>query len=292
MSKNTNYQTLLYEKEGKIVKLTLNRPDKLNAISVQMRKEIMAAMQEIENDDDVSVTIIKGAGKTFSGGHDLTEVYFRYGAGTGKPEERRPSQRVRLHGDDEILAKFLGSVLYCWKVTSAQVHGMCIGGAAHLSLLCDITIAAEDTQFAFTEQRLAFAGSNPLLIPLMLAMGWKRTRELLLTGRTFSGLEAEQMGFITRAVPAYKLEEEVERTAKAVCLLGRDAIAMGKANTHMAYDRLGFNDSLKQGIIVHTLATNVRWEPDEYNFVKERRERGAKEAFRELHDRFRRLGIK
>ena len=292
MSSKPNYQTLLYEKEGKIVRLTLNRPEKLNPISVLMRREITAAMKEIENDDDVLVAIVKGAGTAFSGGHDLTEVYTRYGAGTGKPEERRPSQRVRLHGDDELLSKYLSSVLYCWKVTIAQVHGKCIGGATHLSMACDITMAAEDAQFAFTEQRLAFAGSNPVLIPQMLAMGWKRTRELLLTGRTFSGVEAAQMGFVTRAVPADKLEEEVERTAKAVCLFGRDAIALGKANTHMAYDRLGFNDSLKQGIVIHTLSTNVRWEPDEYNFVKERREKGAKEAFHELHDRFRRLGIK
>jgi len=292
MSTNPSYETLLYEKEGKIVRLTLNRPEKMNAISIQMRKEIMAAMNEIENDDDVLVAVIKGAGKSFSGGHDLNQVYFRYGAGTGQPKERRPSQRVRLHGDDQLLGRFLRSVLYCWKITICQVQGLCVGGAAHLSFITDITIAADDAEFAFSQERLAFAGSNPVLIPLMLAMGWKKARELVLTGRTFSGREAAEMGFVTRAVPADKLEEEVERMAKAMCLLGRDAVAMGKANTHLAFDRLGFHDSLKQGTVMHALATNVRWEDDEYNFVRERRERGTKEAFHELHDRWRRLGIK
>ena len=99
------------------------------------------------------------------------------------------------------------------------------------------------------------------------------------------------MGFISRSVTPDKLDEEVRQTAEALCLHSRDAIAIGKAHTHMVFDRLGFADGVKQGSIMHTLATNVRWETDEYNFVRERRERGAKDAFHELHDRFRRLGI-
>jgi enoyl-CoA hydratase len=292
MGNGNNYETILYRKEGKIVTLTLNRPDKLNAISVKMRREIVDAIKKINNDDDVIAAIIKGAGKTFSAGHDLTEVYFRYGAGVGKPGERRPSQRVRLHGDDELLGEYLKTVMYCWKVTIAQIHGQCIAGANYLHTMCDISIAAEDAQFAFTEQRLTFGGTTPVLFPQMMATGWKRTRYLLLTGRTFSGKEAEQMGFVSLAVPADRLGEEVKKTAQAICLHGRDAIAIGKAHTHMVYDRLGFGDCFKQGVIMHTMATNVRWEEDEYNFVRERRERGAKEAFHELHDRFRRLGIK
>lgn len=292
MGNEQNYETILYEKEGKILTLTLNRPDKLNAISVKMRREIVDAIKKINDDDDVLVAIIKGAGKGFSAGHDLTEVYFRYGAGTGQPRERRPSQRVRLHGDDELLGEYLKTVMYCWKVTIAQIHGQCIAGANYLHAMCDISIAAENAQFAFTEQRLAFGGTTPVLLPQMMATGWKKSRYLLLTGQTFTGKEAEQMGFVSRAVPADQLEEEVKRAAGAVCLHGRDAIAIGKAHTHMVYDRLGFSDCFKQGIIMHTLATNVRWEDDEYNFVRERRERGAREAFHELHDRFRRLGIK
>ena len=286
-----HYETLLYEKKGKIVTITLNRPDKLNAINIQLRRDMMDAIKEINNDDDVVVAIIKGSGKAFSAGHDLTEVYFRYGAGVGKPGERRPSQRVRLHGDDELLGEYLKTVMYCWKVTIAQVHGKCVAGANYLHTMCDITIAAEDAQFAFTEQRLAFGGTTPILLPQMMATGWRRARYLLLTGKTFSGKEAAQIGFISHAVPADQLEEEVTLTAEAVCLHGRDAIAIGKAHTHMVYDRMGFADSFKQGVIMHTMATNVRWEEDEYNFIRARRESGAKEGFHELHDRFRRLGI-
>ena len=85
MSNESKYETILYEKEGNIVTLTLNRPDKMNAISIPMRREIMDAIGVINDDDDVKAVIIKGKGKAFSAGHDLTEVYFRYGAGTGKP---------------------------------------------------------------------------------------------------------------------------------------------------------------------------------------------------------------
>jgi enoyl-CoA hydratase len=292
MGKKNKYETILYEKKGKIVTLTLNRPDKLNAMSVKMRREMVEAIENVNRDDDVLVAIIKGAGKAFSAGHDLTEVYFRYGAGVGKPGERRPSQRGRLHGDDELMGEYLKCVMYCWKVTIAQIHGQCIAGANYLQLMCDISIASEDAQFAFTEQRLAFGGTTPVLLPHMMATGWRRARYVLLTGQTFSGKEAEQMGFVSLSVPVDKLEEEVRKIAEAVCLHGRDAIAIGKAHTHMVYDRLGFGDCFKQGVIMHAMATNVRWEQDEYNFVRERRERGAKEAFHELHDRFRRLGIK
>jgi len=106
---------------------------------VKLRREVTDAIKKINNDDDVIVAIIKGAGKAFSAGHDLTEVYFRYGAGVGKPGERRPSQRVRLHGDDEILGEYLKTVMYCWKVTIAQIHGNALPGQI-ISIRCAISV--------------------------------------------------------------------------------------------------------------------------------------------------------
>ena len=276
-----DFDTVLYEKEGKIARITLNRPEKLNAVNLPMFQDIVRVLDEVEEDDDVCVAILKGAGRAFSSGGDLEMIYYIYGGGTGKSGERRPAQRTRLHLDskmDEVFRR----LLFCWKPTICQVHGYCIGIGLYLATACDITIAAKDAVIGHPEQRLAFGGSTFMLIPMITLIGQKMTRELLLTGETISGEEAERIQYVNHAVPPEELEAEVERRAKAITLMPRDAIAVGKAHTRLAYERLGFGDNMAQGAILHTLATNIRFEDDEYSFVRERREKGARTAF---HDR-------
>ena len=278
------YKYVIYEKEDNIVRITLNKPEKLNAFTFIGRgedaKEFYDALGQAEEDDDVKVVVIKGAGRAFGVGHDLTKVGFIYGMGTGQPGERRPSQRTRLKMDRVGLCDDFMKLFYYSKVTIAQVHGYCVGGGLIISCLCDITIAAEDAQFGHTEQRLGFAGSGiPTMPILIMQIGLKRARELLLTGRMIDGKEAERIGLINWAVPVDRLEEEVNKLAKSICLQPRDGIAIGKAATHMAYDSLGLSSGFIQGYITHTLFTNLRWEDDEYNFFKERRDKGARAGF-------------
>ncbi|MDY7018565.1 MAG: enoyl-CoA hydratase/isomerase family protein [Chloroflexota bacterium] len=278
-------KTILYKKEGKVARITLNRPEKLNAMNQEMMGDLIAAIDEVEKDDDVSVVIINAAGQSFSSGFDLEMVYFIYGGGTGKPGERRPSQRARLHLDSWMLECFR-RILYCWKPTICQVHGHCIGGGLYLATACDITIAAEDALIGHPEQRLAFAGATFMLIPQILLMGQKKTRELLLTGKLISGTEAEQINYVNYAVPGDQLETEVEKMAKTICLMPKDAIAVGKMQTRLAYDRLGFSDNMTQAFVGHSFATSIRFEDDEYNFLKGRREKGTRTAFHERDDRY------
>ena len=101
----------------------------------------------------------------------------------------------------------------------------------------------------------------------------------MLTGRLISGTEAAEMGLVTKAVARDKLEEEVNKIAEAMCLLPADGIAMGKAVRHITYDILGLTAGFTQGYIGHTMFTNLRWEPEEYNFFKERRDKGTKAGF-------------
>jgi enoyl-CoA hydratase len=161
----------------------------------------------------------------------------------------------------------------------------------YLVVACDLAFAAEEARIGHPDQRLAFAGSSFLLINEFLAMGTKRARELLLTGRLIDGNEAAQMGLVNKAVPADGLQGEVERYAKAISLLPRDAIAIGKAHTFMAFDTLGFGASINQAFVAHTLATNVRFEEDEFNFLKIRKENGAKRAFHKRDTHWKNLGF-
>lgn len=274
---------VIYEKvEDNVARITLNCPDKLNVWQFVggMTDQFYSALKEAVDDDDVKVVIIRGAGRAFSAGHDLTEVGFVYGYGSGQPGERRPSQRTRLKLDRLNWWQHHLEVFLCPKITIAQVHGYCIGEGLAIASCCDLAVAAEDAQIGHTEQRLGFAGSGiGTLNILILTVGLKRAVDLMLTGRQIDGTEAERIGLVNKAVSIDKLEEEVMRMAKAMTLLPRDGIAIGKATRHMMYDTLGLTAGFATGYYSHAFFTNLRWESDEYNFFKQRRDKSAKAGF-------------
>ena len=287
-------ETLIYEKEdfeeGSMVTITMNKPETLNALNIEFSREIDDAFTEVEHDDDVKVVVIKGAGKAFSAGYDLGRVYFVYGGGTGKPEDksRRPSQRSRL-AYDRWRSESLRRIFLLDKITIAQVHGYCIGGGLYMSLCCDMTIAAEDAKIGHSEQRLGFSGTM-YVFPIEVALiGQKRARELLLTGKLIDGTEAERIGLVNQVVPADQLEAETRKLARSMTLLPRDGIAIGKATARLAYDSMGLSSAFGQGYMGHTLFTNIRYEPGEFNFIKRRRDVGMREAFKERDARYKDL---
>lgn len=287
-------ETLIYEKEdfeeGSMVTLTMNKPETLNALNIEFSREIDDALTEIEQDDDIKVVVFKGSGKAFSSGYDLGRVYFVYGGGTGKPEDksRRPSQRSRL-AYDRWRSESLRRIFLLEKITIAQVHGYCIGGGLYMSLCCDMTIAAEDAKIGHSEQRLGFSGAM-YVFPIEVALiGQKRARELLLTGKLIDGKEAERIGLVNQVVPADQLEAETRKLARSMTLLPRDGIAIGKATARLAYDSMGLSSAFGQGYIGHTLFTNIRYESDEFNFIKRRRDVGMREAIKERDARYKGL---
>ena len=287
-------ETLIYEKEdfeeGSMVTLTMNKPETLNALNIEFSREIDDAITEVEQDDDVKVVVFKGAGKSFSCGYDLGRVYFVYGGGSGKPEDksRRPSQRSRL-AYDRWRSDSLRRIFLLDKITIAQVHGYCIGGGLYMSLCCDMTIAAEDAKIGHSEQRLGFSGAM-YVFPIEVALiGQKRARELLLTGKLIDGKEAERIGLVNQVVPADQLETETRKLARSMTLLPRDGIAIGKATARLAYDSMGLSSAFGQGYLGHTLFTNIRYEPGEFNFIKRRRDVGMREAVKERDARYKGL---
>jgi enoyl-CoA hydratase len=284
-----NYKYVIYEKEGEVAKLTLNRPDKLNAMDFPGDGGIMddfnAALDEAWMDDDLKVLIIKGAGRSFCAGHDLERIYKVYEDWDKEPGKRRPSQRSRLHTDRRWLDTHQ-KILFHPRVTIAQVHGHCIGEGAMIAEMCDISVVAEDAHISHAEQRLGFAGSGMNLIPLFQMVGYKKARGMCLLGEAIDGVEAERIGWATKVVPADKLEEEVEKIAKQICLLPKDGIAIGKASNQWICDILGLTTGATQGYVTHTLFTNLRYEPGEWIFVKDRRDKGAKAGFHKRDERY------
>jgi enoyl-CoA hydratase len=282
------FEAILLEKdkeEPKITYLTLNRPDKNNCISIgeeYMTGDIKKAMWEINHDDDCNVVIFKGAGKNFCAGFDLSMVYRVYGGAKGV----KPSQRIRLQTDQDQLYGFPQAILDCNKVVMVQVHGWAIEAGLYITKAADIVIAAKNAKISQMGQRLAFGGLPTL--PLELVMGHtKKVEEILLTGRTISGDEAEEAGYVTKAVPEEDLETEVHNLAAAISLLPRDCVVMGKfARRHML-SRLGLTD-LHEVILYHTFSTNVKYSEDERDlmFIKDREGMGEREAFHKMHEKY------
>jgi len=239
-------------------------------------------MWEINHDDDCNVVIFRGAGKNFCAGFDLSMVYRVYGGQKGV----RPSQRIRLQTDQDQLYGFPQAILDCNKVVMVQVHGWAIEAGLYITKAADIVICAENAKFSQMGQRLAFGGLPTL--PIELLMGHtKKVEEILLTGRTISGIEAEEAGYVTKAVPEEDLESEVHNLASAISLLPRDCVVMGKfARRHML-DRLGVTN-LKEVILYHSFSTNLKYEDDERElmFIRDREGMGEREAFHKMHEQY------
>jgi len=283
-----SYKYVIYEKEGEIATITFNKPEKMNSyviISVgEDFAEVLDAITRAEEDDEVKVIIFKGAGRCFSAGQDLSKVGFVYGFGT-KKDERRPSQRIRLKMDRMGISEGYKKFFFCPKLTIAQVHGFALEAGLMIAMLCDFFVCSDDCMMGFPGQRIGFAGGGEHTFGhLMMTVGMRRALDLYITGRQIDGKEAERIGLVTKSVPPDKLEEEVRALAKDLCLMPRDGIAIGKACRHLFYDRMGLTDSFTYGYITHTMFTNVRHEPGEFNFFRERREKGAKAAFHEKDD--------
>jgi enoyl-CoA hydratase len=213
------------------VRLTLNRPAKLNAISVALREALAAAMTAAIDDDRVRVIVIAGAGRAFCSGYDLSEA-----------------QPDSAWGWREILAADVAAVLAIWrcpKPVIAQVHGYALAGGLELAMACDLIVAADDARLGEPEIRF---GSAPVTLLMPFLIGQKRTRQLLMTGDLIDGREAERIGLVNRAVPADQLAGEVDRLADRLARVPPDVMAPTKLMLNRAMEAAGFGDAVDMGL--------------------------------------------
>lgn len=281
-------ELILYEKnqEKKRATITMNRPEKLNGLTVAMWDDITQKVIQAEKDDDVKVIVLKGAGRCFSSGHDVADLGPHHGW-SSDPKARRPSQRRRMIIDDSTFWGRRGTcqtILYCDKATIAQVHGYCYGGGLQIAQACDLIIAAEDA--LFTHPGYRYIGPLGEIVSLINTMGMRKVKEMMLTGKALDAQEALSCGLVNKVVTLAKLEQAVDEVANLIALQPRDAIVLGKANFELALDIMGVGAGYTAGYITHTLQTNIRYEDDEFNLFKERRTKGMKGAFQEREKRF------
>ena len=277
------YKEIIYEKAkpgfSAVARVTLNRPERMNALSLELRKEMWDALDNAAADDEVNVVIIKGAGRCLSTGASLEQVGYVYGWKDPKPGEKKPStnMRSRLRYDAKNFQDAWQGVLLYPKITIVQAHGYLLGQALDTFLHCDFLVGAEDCKFGEIEDRLGIAGLT--LSPIwVLRCGLTHALDLCITGRIIDGNEAARIGLINWAVSADKLEENVYNLAEGIARYPRDGIALGKASRRLLYDILGVTKGYGHAGVMHSLQTNIHFEEGEFAFFKERRNMGVKEA--------------
>jgi len=284
-------ETVLYEKLSKdIVAITLNRPQVHNALfPPDQFNEVSRKISMAVEDDDIKVIILRGAGKSFCSGDDLhLAPYDTYGGAPGT----KPSQRVRVKAVLTWLNGMYRSLLYCPKTIICQAHGWTIGVGLAMLMCCDIAIAGESAKFGQRQQRVGFAGlSMGWQFIQLFTIGYKRMREWQLTGRTLTAQQAKDWNVINDVVPDDKLDDEVMRYAKAVALNPADSLMIAKTHMHIMFDLLGMPGQFTAGALAYPLFTNLKWDDEDWNFLKRREELGVTEAFAEREKRWAELGF-
>ena len=261
-----NYQTLIFEKRDGIGYLTLNRPEKLNSLSPELMAELRQALDMIEDDPDVKVIILTGAGRAFSAGFDI-------GAKEGEPEiYERSADEWRSH-----LKQNIDTFLKIWhsgKPYIAAINGYALAGACELAQLCDIKIASENAVLGEPEIRF---GTGPPVLITPFSVGLAKAKELLLTGETLTAQDAERCGMINRVVPADKLMAECEKTARKLIKIARVGVKFNKAAINRAFENMGFLNTIYHNLDLVTLFDTSRTEEQE-TFNKIRKEKGLRAA--------------
>lgn len=226
---------VIYTVDGPVALLTLNRPEKLNAVSNQMVAELNAALDRAEADEAIRVIVLNGAGRAFSAGFDLD---------TGEEGSGRDVDALRrmLRRDFDVIMRFWHSP----KPTLAAVHGYCLGSGMEMALACDLTIAGSGCRFGAPEVQFG-SGIITMIIPWLV--GAKFAKELLMVGDDHVGAErALAMGLVNRVVAEEAVLDATLAMARDIAANGRLAVALTKQAINRSYDIMGMRQAMEQAL--------------------------------------------
>jgi enoyl-CoA hydratase len=242
-----SYEFLLLDRvgeDGRVGRITLNRPDRMNALSNELLDELNSALHALEAHYDTRVIILRGAGRTFSAGYDLAA---RRGSDAVVADHRVADDDGRrlVMGTRTGMQQVTDLHMYFWnmaKVTVAQVHGYALAGGCELAMMADLVVASEDAQFGHPGNRFGTSRTG-VIWPLIIGM--RKAKELYYTGVSVSGTQAESIGMINYAWPGDELEQRTITFADYLANLTSDHLAMLKQNINRFYENMGIYSSVR-----------------------------------------------
>jgi enoyl-CoA hydratase len=261
---------VLYEKDGRIGRITLNRPEAMNAIDDEVPGLLQDAVEAANADPSVHVIILSGAGKAFCAGYDLK--YYAEGNGAGEATQPMPWDPMK---DYAFMSRNTEKFMSLWrshKPVVCKVHGFAVAGGSDIALCCDMVVMAEDAKIGYMPVRV---WGCPTTAMWTYRLGPEKAKRMLLTGDKVTGVEAADMGLVLKAVPADELDAEVERLAERMATVPINQLMMQKMVINQAIEAMGLANTQRLATVFDGI---TRHSPEGINFKERSEQVGWKQA--------------
>jgi enoyl-CoA hydratase len=262
-----------YEKDGRIARITLNRPEVMNAINDEMPGDLAAAVGRGDADPDVHVMILSGAGQAFCAGYDLT--FYAEANGSDNVTQPMPWDPIKDYRFMWTNTQHFMSIWRAMKPVICKVHGFAVAGGSDIALCADLTIMAEDAQIGYMPARV---WGCPTTAMWVYRLGAERAKRMLFTGDKITGREAADMGLVLQAVPADQLDDAVEELAGRMATVPINQLAMQKMVINQAIESTGMMETQRLATIFDGI---TRHSPEGLNFKGRSEDVGWKQAVTE-----------
>jgi enoyl-CoA hydratase len=268
-----DFGTVVYKARDRVAVITLNRPQRFNAISETMPEDIAAAFGHADNDDSVHVVVLTGAGHGFCGGYDIKA--WGEEPGTNPVYQGMPwDPMIDYHFMSRCTRNFM-SIWRCQKPVIARVHGDAVAGGSDIALCCDIVIMSETARIGYPPSRV---WGCPTTAMWVYRLGAEKAKQMLFTGDLISGKKAAKMGLIFQAVPLEELDETVNRLADRIKGVPQNQLMMMKLMVNQAYENMGLASTQTMATLFDGMA---RHSPEGMWFKQRAEKVGFKQAVAE-----------
>jgi len=247
-----SYATILYTAAGGIARITLNRPERLNAITADLTRELREAVIAANEDPDVRVLVLSGAGRAFCAGYDLD-----WGTKAEDATQRSMAGNWDPVRDYLGMSRNVRAFMSLWespKPVIAQLHGWCVGGGTDMALCCDLIYCAEDVRIGYPPARV---WGEPTTVMWVYRLGLETAKRLMLTGQALTGADAVRHGLASAAVPEADLAATVDEMAARLTTVPLTQLVMSKLLVNQAYENMGLRTTQMLGTIMDGIARHT-----------------------------------
>lgn len=265
--------TVAYEKDGRIARITLNRPDVLNAIDGDMPQALADCVAKANEDPTIHVIVLSGAGRAFSAGYDLT-AYAQEPGGSDVTQEM-PWDPMKDYAFMMRNTELFMSLWRSYRPVVCKIHGFAVAGGSDIALCSDLIVMADDAQIGYMPVRV---WGCPTTAMWVYRIGPEQAKRMLFTGDKIDGKEAARIGLVHKSVPAEDLDQEVEALAERMCSVPVNQLMMQKMVINQAIEAMGLNNTQRLATILDGI---TRHSPEGLNFKKRAEDMTWKHAVRE-----------
>jgi enoyl-CoA hydratase len=261
---------VLYERDGRIARITLNRPEVLNAIDNDVPRELADAVERADADEKVHVIVLAGAGRAFCAGYDL--MRYAQADGTNRYTQDMPWDPMKDYTFMMRNTELFMSLFRSKRPVICKVHGFAVAGGSDIALCSDLVIMAMDAGIGYMPVRV---WGCPTTAMWVYRLGAEKAKRMLFTGDKIDGREAEKLGLVLKAVPADRLDEEVEDLAHRIASVPQNQLMMQKLMVNQALTNMGLHTTQMIATVFDGI---TRHSPEGLNFKRRAEEKGWKHA--------------